>query len=289
MSRLRTLAAVWARRAGALWRAASGTARRRSHVMARERRLGRVGLVGLVAIVACACARSAPTEPDVITMAVFASPNSFDPRIATDEVSQKVALLVYDNLLTFDERLRVVPGLAERWEQPDARTYLVYLRRGVRFHDGHELTAADVVHTFGSLIDPAFVSARKGAYRLLDKVEEIDRYTVRFLLKEPFGSFPVNLVMPVVPAHAADSLRTHPVGTGPYRFVHYAVDDRIELVRFDHYFGGRPRNAGVTLKVVPDDIMRGLELRKGSVDLVINDIAPDIVAQLEDDDGLQVV
>jgi peptide/nickel transport system substrate-binding protein len=251
----------------------------------------RVGLLGLTALVGvCGCARTAAESPDVITMAVFASPNSFDPRVATDEVSQKVAQLVYDNLLTFDERLRVVPALAERWEQPDSRTYLVHLRRGVRFHDGHELTSADVVYTFASLIDSDFVSARKGAYRLLDRVEAVERYTIRFLLKEPFGSFPVNLVLPIVPAGAAGGdLRTHPIGTGPYRFVRYAVDDRVELARFDDYYGGAPRNAGVTLKVVPDDVMRGLELRKGTIDLVVNDVPPDIVAQLGDEAGLQVV
>lgn len=236
-----------------------------------------------------ACARPAAVAPGTITMAVFAAPNSFDPRVATDEVSQKVAQLVYDNLLTFDDRLRVVPGLAERWEQPDPTTYLVHLRRGVRFHDGHELTSADVAYTFGSLIDPDFVSGRKGAYRLLDRVDEVDRYTVRFTLKEPFGSFPVNLVMPIVPDGAGPGVRTHPVGTGPYRFVRYAVDDRVELARFDDYYGGAARNAGVILKVVPDEIMRGLELENGSVDLVVNDVPADIVARLERDGRLQVV
>lgn len=236
-----------------------------------------------------ACTWRETSDADVITMAVFASPNSFDPRVGTDEVSQKIHLLVYDNLLTFDDQLRVVPGLAERWEQPDPLTYLVSLRHGVRFHDGHELTSADVVFTFTSLIDPAFVSGRKGAYRLLGRVEAVDRYTVRFVLKEPFGSFPVNLVLPIVPDGASGDLRAHPVGTGPYRFARYAVDDRVELTRFDGYYHGPARNAGVTLKIVPDDIMRGLELRKGSVDLIVNDLSADIVAQLEGDEGLQVV
>lgn len=251
--------------------------------------VGRVGLVGLAGLLAAACSPRASGSGDIITMAVFASPNNFDPRVATDEVSQKVAQLVYDNLLTLDDSLRVVPGLAESWTQPDARTYVVSLRRGVQFHDGHELTADDVVFTFASMLDPGFISPRKGAYRLLDRVEAVDRYTVRFALKQPFGSFPVNLVLPIVPAGAGAGLRTRPIGTGPYRFVSYAADDRVALARFDGYFGGRAHNAGVTLKIVPDDIMRGLELRKGTVDLIVNDLSPDIVAQLEHDEGLQVV
>jgi peptide/nickel transport system substrate-binding protein len=236
-----------------------------------------------------ACSPAPAARPGVITLAVFASPNNLDPRIGTDEVSQKIGQLVFDNLLTLDDQLRVVPGLAERWEQPDPLTYVVHLRRGVRFHDGHELSSADVVHTFGSLIDPAFVSPRKGAYRLLASVTAIDAHTVRFSLKEPFGSFPIQLVMPVVPKGAGPELAARPIGTGPYRFVSLAADDRVELERFDDYFAGRPANAGLSIRIVPDEIMRSLELRKGTVDLIVNDVPPDVVHAFARDGSAQVV
>jgi peptide/nickel transport system substrate-binding protein len=221
-----------------------------------------------------------PSDTGSVTIAVLSSPNNLDPRIGTDETSQRAHQLIYDNLLSLDDRLRVSAGLATHWTQPDPLTYDVYLRRGVRFHDGHELTADDVVYTFSSFIDPAFLSPRKGAYRTLDRVTAIDAYTVRFALKEPFGSFPIQLVMPVVPKGAGPGLRDQPVGTGPYRFVRFAVDDRLELKSFPDYFGGAPANEGVILKVVPDEIMRALELRKGTVDMVVNDLAPDVVYQL---------
>ncbi len=223
---------------------------------------------------------SAPPPNDVITVAVLSSPNSLDPRIGSDETSQRVHQLVFDYLLALDEKLRVTGGLATHWEQPNPVTYLVYLRKGVRFHDGHELTADDVVHTFGSFIDPAFVSPRKGAYRMLDRVEAVDPYTVRFTLKEPFGSFPIQLVMPVVPKGAGAELRDRPIGTGPYKFVSLAVDDNVTLESFPEYYRGAPANSGVVLKVVPDEIMRALELRKGTVDMVVNDLSPDVVHQL---------
>jgi peptide/nickel transport system substrate-binding protein len=240
----------------------------------------------LLAICAGACAAPPPSN-GVITVAVISSPNNFDPRVGTDETSQRAHQLIYDNLLSLDDQLRVAPGLAIDWQQVDPLTFVVHLRQGVKFHDGHELTADDVVYTFGSLIDPAFVSPRKGAYRLLDSVVAVDRYTVRFSLKEPFGSFPINLVMPIVPNGAGLELRDHPIGTGPYRFVRFAVDDQLELKAFPEYFGGAPKNDGVVVKVIPDDIMRGLELRKGTVDLVVNDLVPDIVWQLSDDKGLR--
>src|SRR4029453_8859284 len=76
---------------------------------------------------------------------------------------------------------------------------------------------------------------------------------------------------------------------GPSVFVRYLVDDNFGPEPFADYFGGMPRNAGLVLKVVPDDIMRGLELRKGTTDIVINNLTPDTAHQLETGDGLKMV
>ena len=137
--------------------------------------------------------------------------------------------------------------------------------------------------TFTSMLDPAFASPWRGAFRDLASVVPIDRYTVDFVLKQPSGSFLPNLVFKIVPAGAGRELRDHPVGTGPYEFVSYAVDDRLEMRAFREYFDGLPRNRGIVMKIVPDDIMRGLELRKATSDLVVNDLPPDMVYQLENE------
>ena len=238
---------------------------------------------------AAACDRRPPDTNGELVVAVQSAPNNLDPRVGTDEVSQRVSQLVFSYLMSLDEQLRVVPVLAERLENPDPLTYIVRLRRGVKFHDGHELTAKDVVYTFTSLMAPDFISPRKGAYRLVEAITALDDYSVRFTLKEAFGSFPVQLVLPIVPDGAGPELRSVPVGTGPYRFVRYDVDDRVVLAPFDGYYGGPPANPGVVLKVVPDSTMRGLELQKGTVDLIVNDIDPDIAHQLEEDRRLRVV
>jgi peptide/nickel transport system substrate-binding protein len=211
-----------------------------------------------------------------------------DPRVAADEASQKVHQLLYNTLVRIDEQLRIVPDLAETFEQADPLTYIATLRRGVRFHNGRELTAADVVYTFRSLIDPQF-RGRTGAYRLLGAVDALDNYSVKFTLKEPFASFPINLVMGIVQDGSGAANSRQPVGTGPYRLASFVPDDRVVLAPFDGHYKGRPRNEGLVLKVVPDDTMRGLELRKGTVDLVVNDIAPDIVAQLQKEGRLKVI
>jgi peptide/nickel transport system substrate-binding protein len=228
------------------------------------------------------CLHRPTADPNIIVVVTQASPNNLDPRFATDDAAQKADQLMLNGLMRLDEHLRVVPDLAERLDMPSPTRYVATLRQGVRFQDGHELTADDVVFTYQCVLDPAFLSPLRGGYRGLEKVEALDRYTVAFTLKEPFGSFPVNLVLPgIVPAGAGREFRDHPVGTGPYRFVRYLPDDRLELAPFDGYFRGAPKNAGVILRIVPDDIMRGLELRKGTADLVINDLSPDLVYQLK--------
>lgn len=230
--------------------------------------------------VTSACSQAAP-EPGIITVAIPVSPNNLDPRFGTDENSARAQQLLFNDLLRWDEQTRLAPGLALSWESTDHQTYRVRLRQGVRFHDGHELTSADVVFTFKSMMDPAFASPYRGAFRDLESVVAVDPYTVDFVLKQPSGSFLPNLVFKIVPAGAGRELRDHPVGTGPYEFVSYAVDDRLELRAFRDYFDGLPRNRGIVMKIVPDDIMRGLELRKATSDLIVNDLAPDMVYQLE--------
>ena len=241
-----------------------------------------------LAICLSGCLKRPVDDPHAIVVAITSGPSNFDPRVATDDSTQQIQQLIFSDLMDLDADLRVGPALAERLDNPDPTTYVATLRRGVRFHDGHELTSADVVYTFNSFLDPDFVSTRKVAFRGLEKVEARDRYAVVFTLKAPFLSFPTSLVIPVVPDGAGPDFREHPIGTGPYKFVSYAVDDRVELAPFDDYFGGRPPNDGLMLRIVPDELMRGLELQKGTVDVVVNDIGPDIVHQLAASDRLAV-
>ncbi len=247
-------------------------------------------LLAITLLAAPACLHRPTDNPNVIVVGVQSGPNNLDPRIATDDVAQRVGQLVFSSLMTFDDHLRVVPLLAERLDNPTPTTYIATLRQGVKFHDGHELTSADVVHTYESLLAPDFVSPIKGAFRLLQSIEAVDRYTVKFTLSEPFGSFPVNLVIPpIVSEDAGPDFASHLNGTGPYKFVRYLTDDRVELSAFDDYFGGKPANDGVILRVIPDLTMMGLELRKGTLDLVVNDLTPDMVYELAKDDDLQSV
>jgi peptide/nickel transport system substrate-binding protein len=142
--------------------------------------------LGATALAGCSQARR---EGDMIVVAVANAATNLDPRVGTDEASQKAHQLLYSTLVRIDDQLQVVPDLATL-DRPDPVTYIARLRQGVQFHNGRELTSEDVVYTFRSFLDPNF-RGRSGAYRVLAAVDALDRYTVRFTLKEPFGSFPI--------------------------------------------------------------------------------------------------
>jgi peptide/nickel transport system substrate-binding protein len=166
------------------------------------------------AFVVSGCRPSPPHDPNIITIAVRSGPTTLDPRQGNDEGSQRVSQLVFNSLVEWSDDLRVHPALASALENPDPLTYVAHLRRGVRFHDGHELTSRDVVYTFQAFLDPEFVSPLKGAYKLLRSVTALDDYTVRFTLAEPFAAFQIQLVLPpIVPADSGDRMRTFPVTT----------------------------------------------------------------------------
>ena len=138
------------------------------------------------------------------------------------------------------------------------------------------------MYTFRTILDPASRSPQRGAFRDLQSVDARDPYTVVFTLSEPFASFPINLVIPqIVPAGAGSRCRgapdRHRTRTGSS-----ATPSTIasSWQPSTDYCGGRPANDGLVLRIVPDEVMRGLELRKGTVDIVVNDVSPDIVYQL---------
>src|SRR5262245_5060378 len=153
--------------------------------MTSVNRLGALAAAAALSVLPGCSTADGESSRDALIVGVTSGPNNLDPRVGTDDVSAKTAQLVFNNLMTLDDHLRVVPDLAERLEMRDPTTYIATLRQGVRFHDGHELTSADVVYTFKSLLDPSFVSPRKGAFRMVRSIDAVDRFTVAFTLKEP--------------------------------------------------------------------------------------------------------
>ena len=229
------------------------------------------------------------TADDLLVVGLEAGPLHFDPRVLTDQASWRVQDVVYNGLLKKGTAGEFLGDLAESWGSDDAKTWRFRLREGVRFHDGRTLTSADVAYTYRSLLEPAFVSGKKEPLRIVEAIETPGPRDVVFRLREPYASFPVQLLIGIVPAGTttaeADRL---PVGTGPYRFVSYSPDDRVVFERWDGHFESPARIPRLVYRIVPDATTRALELLRGGLHVCINNLPPDLLPRLGGSRGLAV-
>ncbi|MGA7216796.1 MAG: ABC transporter substrate-binding protein [Candidatus Sulfotelmatobacter sp.] len=231
------------------------------------------------------------TDPDTLVMLIESSPTNLDPRVGVDAQSERIDDLIFDDLLSRGENLDVAPGLAERWEVPDPLTYIFHLRRGVKFHNGRALTSRDVKWTFDSLIQGKVRSAKAASYRFVDRIEALDDYTVIFHMKEPDAALLWNIsdgAIGIVPFNSGPEMSSHPIGSGPFRFVSAETDKEVVIERTLDYWGATAKLHRVRFAVVPDATTRALELRKGSADVAINSLTPDTVLTLERNPTLAV-
>jgi peptide/nickel transport system substrate-binding protein len=258
----------------------SSRARRRS----RAPEILRRALPAVAALLAASCGRSSSRDAlpsSSLVVAIESSPLHFDPRIGTDQASWRTHDLLYDALLKKGPGGEFLPDLAESWATDDAVTWRFRLRAGVRFHDGRPCEAEDVAFTYRSLLADGFVSGKKEPLRIIESIETPSPLDVVFRLKQPYASFPLQLLLGILPRgttpHDADAA---PVGTGPWRLVSSRADDRVEFARVEGAVGGAARIARLVLRVVPDATTRALELLNGSLDLSLNNLPPDLLPRL---------
>jgi peptide/nickel transport system substrate-binding protein len=255
-----------------------------------ERRKVKLGPLILALALSVAC--SSHPDSKTLVMLIESSPTNLDPRVGLDGQSERIDNLIFDDLLERDEHLNVKPGLADKWEIPDPLTYVFHLHPGVRFHNGAELTSRDVKWTFDSLLGSKIRSTKSAAYRLVDHIDAPDDLTIVFHLKQPFATLLWNLsdgAIGIVPYGTLSEMSDHPIGSGPFRFVSAEPDKEVVLERNDNYWGEKARLDRVRFAVVPDMTTRALELRKGSADIAINSLTPDMVVTLEQEPRLAIL
>ncbi|MFZ5918660.1 MAG: ABC transporter substrate-binding protein [Chloroflexota bacterium] len=252
-------------------------------------------------------ATSAP-ERDVIIVALSSAPDTLDPADHRNRQSETVIRNMFDGLVTRDSTSGVHLELAEAMNWLDDTTLEVKLRQGVKFHDGVEMTADDVVFTFERIIQEnkieypeAHTSPRKGLIAPLESIEKTDDYTVvmRFSAAWP-PAMQMIVHQQIVPKHYLEEVGTegfvaHPIGTGPFKFVSAEGLEEIVLERFDDYYGGAPDLAPVgsacvrqvVFRVIPEASTRVAALLAGEVD-IIQAVPAGLVDTLAQTPGIQV-
>jgi peptide/nickel transport system substrate-binding protein len=238
----------------------------------------------------CGC-HGAQRDPNTVVFLVEASPNSIDPRVGTDALSEHIQELLFDGLVKRDENYNFTPGLAQSWERPDALTMIFHLRSGVRFSDGRAMTARDVVWSVMSMRNGAVISPKAATYASVAQVEARDPLTVVFHLKQPDNFLLRNLstsAVGIIPEGSGRDFWRHPVGTGPFRFVSQRIDQDLVIERNPLSWDAAPKIERVRFTVVPDAITQSLELEKGSADVEVNSLPLDALPVLSRRKNLEI-
>ncbi len=236
--------------------------------------------------------RPAHAAPGVLRIGIGTSLNRLDPLMTTIGDEYILCNLLFNGLTRMAEDLSTQPDLAESWSYSgDLKRWTFRLRRGVKFHDGAEMTADDVVALYRRLLDPATAAPSRSNYDMIQAVTAPDPYTVLFELSSPYGGFADILSdrqVKITPRNAVAQLATQPIGTGPFRFVSYTPGDRLVMARNPEYFeADMPKLAGVELRIIPEMSVKVAALQAGDID-VVWDLPLEQVKPLSARPGLRV-
>src|SRR5437870_4488605 len=228
-----------------------------------------------------------------LTIGLGADVTALDPHYHNVTPNNNVASHIFGYLVQRNEKSQLEPGLATEWKTIDPLTWEFKLRRGVKFHDGSEFTAADVVASIERVPTVPNSPSPFTAYtKQIKEMIVVDPYTIRFRTATPYPLMPSDMTQVAIVSRAAAKATTEDfnsgkaaVGTGPYKLVRYAKGDRIELARYDGYWGGKTPWDKVTLRLLSSDAPRVAALLAGDVQ-VIENVPTSDVATLKNDKRL---
>ena len=212
-----------------------------------------------------------------LNVGLAAPVTTIDPHFHNVGPNNALTMHIFDRLVERDGRARPHPSLAESWRVIDDTTWEFKLRRGVTWHDGRPFTADDVVFTFARVPNvPNSPGGFQGFLRAITRVETPDPYTLIIHTAQPHPLMPLDLAsVSIIARHAAEGLGTEDyntgraaIGTGPYRLVSYRSGDRVELARYDGFWGPRELWARSVQRFVTNDAARTAALLAGDVDIV---------------------
>jgi peptide/nickel transport system substrate-binding protein len=248
-----------------------------------------------LAVLALGLAASpAAAQPQNLVLQSATEPPGLD--LTATPASATAAVVFYnvqEGLTKVDRHGKIVPWLAERWHTADNKNYTFFLKRGVRFHNGRELRAADVKFVFDRAMNPETKHPAAGNYAAIADIVVKDDYTVTFVLKTATANFLLNISRQgsvIYPREAVDSLKSEPIGTGPYKLSEWVRGDRIVLVKNpDYHVKGLPKLDRVTYRFIPDPNAALAALKAGDVDASLFGLGPEHIPDLQKDPRFQVL
>jgi peptide/nickel transport system substrate-binding protein len=253
--------------------------------MTREIRFGRVFGAALLAASLLGGFSLAANAAD-LSIGLGAEVTSIDPHFHNLSPNSNVAHHLFNPLILQDEKQRLRPGLAESWKVlEDGLTWEFKLRRGVKFHDGSEFTAADVEFTVQRAPNVSNSPSSYGIYlAAIKETAVVDPYTIRFKTASPFPLLPTQIsnIFIVSKKHGEKATTADydsgkaTIGTGPFKFVEFKRGDRIVLAKNDAYWGPKPAWDKVTLRALNNDSARVAALLAGDVQMIENVPTPDM-------------
>lgn len=234
-------------------------------------------LFSLFLLLLFSCTREPEIKnPNTITVGSLADAKRLIPLLASDSASGDISGWIYNGLTKYDKNIKVIGDLAESWEiSPDGLIIIFHLRRNVFWHDGKEFTSEDVLFTYKTVTDPKIPTPYSSNYGPVEKVEALDKYTVKVVYKEPYAPALESWGMGIIPKHILDGkditnefYNRNPIGTGPYKLKEWITGQKIILEAFNKYFEGRPNIDRFISRVIPDTATMFLELKFGGIDFM---------------------
>lgn len=248
-------------------------------------------LLVCVILTACSSTKRQSHQPDTLIIAIDQTPVNLDPRIGIDKSSDDFHHLVFNGLLKKNENERMVPDVAKSWERVTPTLYRFVLHDGVHFHDGRILRPQDVVFTYRSILSGQVLSTKKATLDSISDIRAVGKNVVEVELKQPFNGLLYNMNIGIIPENSPANFAQNPIGTGPYRLLSFRSDGDAQLQAFPGYFESLPKIRNLKIRIIPDATTRALELRKGSIDLVLGPSAvpPDYFRVMRNDRELKTL
>lgn len=239
-----------------------------------------------------------------LVIATSADIVSLDPAGSNDVPSSNVQENIYETLVQLNQDMELKPSLATDWEAVEDDVWEFKLREDVKFHDGSDFNAEVVKANIERVLDEKVASPRQFLYTMIEDIEVVDEYTIRFKTEFPFAPLPAHL------AHSGGGMvslevieedyeaieegndpgsviNKKPIGTGYFKYEEWESDKHVKLVVNEDYWGEKPNLDSVTFKVVGEDQTRIAELMTGDSHIA-DPVSPSDVDQVDNEDGLSV-